>query len=72
MNKEQMIEVIKVEPEGMGNPIVMRVDSPSSLDNSLQNVWCLLDFEEDGEKLMIWKERMTIGDYNALPEHEGW
>ncbi len=60
-----MVKVYKYQPEGLGNPLIIGAGFENDLADYLSN-------EDIGNKVIISIEEMSLGEFQALPEHKGW
>lgn len=69
---DDLIQVVKLEPNGLGNPMIFRLDTPVAWRKVFEELQCLLLNGEDGDRVSVTRERMRAGDLALLPAHQGW
>jgi hypothetical protein len=69
---DRCIVVMKLEPQGLGNPLIFRVDEPNSWARIYEEIRMHFDNECFEESIVLTKSQMRIGDFVMLPEHQGW
>lgn len=66
-----LIPVLKISPDGMGNPMVFRLDEKNSWGRVLEKLKALTE-SEDNLPVRITGGRMMLSEYLNLGEHQGW
>lgn len=69
---DELMQVVKVEPEDMGNPMIFRLDRKGVWDGIREAIQMLSENSEPGSRVIVTVDRMTRGDYAMLKEHQGW
>lgn len=72
MDPDDLIEVVKIEPAGLGYPMICRLDSPEWKASFADQVSTMIEGMEPGESITLTTDRMRVGDYELLGEHQGW
>ena len=67
---DMLIDIVKIEPAEMGNPIVFRI--PNDWGRIAEEIRMLMDEGVDGDSISVSRSKMRVGEFAMLPEHKGW
>ena len=69
---DRMVSVLRVMPLGLGGgPLYFRRDVPHAWERIKDELKSLVE-AEPGMGIQIHGEKMRVGDWHAIPQHQGW
>lgn len=66
------MRALKVNPEGLGNPLVILLEQSPGRQDAFDVLRDLVLQGEVGERYEVELADVDEDDYDALPEHGGW